>query len=93
MGALVVNPEAEESRLERLSARSLRARVRAGAVDVADDPSEVAELAFSGTGRRPIGSLLAAAAVLVLLAEGLASRVGGGRRGGGGVAAPVRRAA
>jgi hypothetical protein len=92
VGALVVNPEPEESRLERLNARTLRARVRAGTVEVADDADEVVALAFSGTGRRPVGAVLAAAALVLLLAEGLATRARrpGPRRDG---ATPLRRAA
>ncbi len=89
-GALVVDPEAEESRLERLDAGALRARVRGQQVTVAGDGAQAAGEVFGGGGRRPVGGVLLAAALAALAAEALIARRGGA---GGGAAAARARAA
>jgi hypothetical protein len=61
---MVVNPEREESRLDRLSAPELKARLRGRNVDVTSDPSELARSAFDPSAQRPLQ------AVLLLLALG-----------------------
>jgi hypothetical protein len=82
-GALEVNPEAEESRLARLSEQALRAQVRSGAaqVTVVQQRDALAAAAWRGEGRRPVGGPLLAVALVALAAEGLATRrVGRARR-------------
>lgn len=64
VGALVVNPEREESRLDRLSGPELKARLRGHDVAVTSDPSELARSAFDPSAQRPLQ------AVLLLLALG-----------------------
>jgi hypothetical protein len=64
IGALVVNPEREESRLDRLSGPELKARLRGRDVAVTSDPSELARSAFDPSAQRPLQ------AVLLLLALG-----------------------
>lgn len=64
IGALVVNPEREESRLDRLSAPELKARLRGRNVVVTSDPSDLARSAFDPSAQRPLQ------AVLLLLALG-----------------------
>lgn len=84
-GALVVDPEAEELRLERLSGGALRARVRGQRVEVARDGDAAAAAVLAGSGRRPIGGILLAAAIAALAAEALLAR-----RGGAGAGAALR---
>jgi hypothetical protein len=80
-GALEVNPEAEESRLERLDERALRGRVRGAEVAVVARGGALADAAWRGEGRRPIGGPMLVAALVTLAAESLAARrVGHARR-------------
>jgi hypothetical protein len=72
-GALVVDPEAEESNLERLSERDLRARVKAEDVRVAHTAERWASAVFSSAVRHPLVGAFLAAALLALLAETLLS--------------------
>ena len=72
----MVDPEAEELRLERLSGGALRARVRGQRVEVARDGDAAASAVFAGGGRRPIGGVLVAAAIAALAAEALIARRG-----------------
>lgn len=69
VGALVVNPEREESRLDRLSRTELRSRLRAGDVVVTGDPSELARHAFDPSAQRPLQALLLLLALACLVAE------------------------
>jgi hypothetical protein len=64
IGALVVNPEREESRLDRLSGPELKARLRGRDAFVTSDPSALARSAFDPSAQRPLQ------AVLLLLALG-----------------------
>ncbi|GLC28132.1 vWA domain-containing protein [Roseisolibacter agri] len=89
-GALVVDPEAEELRLERLSGGALRARVRGQRVETARDGDAAASAVFAGGGRRPIGGVLIAAAIAALAAEALIARRGAA--GGAGAALRPRAA-
>jgi hypothetical protein len=77
VGALVVDPEPAELALARLAPAALAARVQAdaprGARATADGRVAAGAL-LDGAGRRPVGGLLAAAALLVLAAEALAAR-------------------
>ncbi|MGZ8378562.1 MAG: BatA domain-containing protein [Gemmatirosa sp.] len=84
-GALVIDPEAEELRLERLSGGALRARVRGQQVDVARDGEAAASAVFAGSGRRPIGGVLVALALAALALESLLAR-----RGAAGSSATLR---
>jgi hypothetical protein len=54
VGALVVNPEPDESDLTALSPAALGARFDGGAAEPAADGAAAAAAAFSGTARRPL---------------------------------------
>lgn len=69
VGALVVNPEREESRLDRLTPNELKARLRASEVQVTDTPSELGAGAFDASAQRPLQALLLSLALACLLAE------------------------
>jgi hypothetical protein len=69
VGALVVNPEREESRLDRLSTSELKARFRASDVEVTADPSEIGQHAFDASAQRPLQALFLLLALACLLAE------------------------
>jgi hypothetical protein len=72
-GALVVDPEAEESVLERLSERELRSRVKAEDVRVAQTAERWASVVFASAVRHPLVGAFLAAALLALLGETLLS--------------------
>jgi hypothetical protein len=80
VGAIVVNSEAEESALERLSADELRLRLRARRTVVAATPATWASEAFRSAARRPLVTPLLMLALLFLAAEGLAAGASGTRR-------------
>ena len=69
VGALVVNPEREESRLDRLSRTKLRSRLRAADAVVTGDASELARHAFDPSAQRPLQALLLLLALACLVAE------------------------
>lgn len=69
VGALVVNPEREESRLDRLSAADLKGRFRADEVVIASDPTEIPRRAFDASAQRPLQALLLLLALACLLGE------------------------
>jgi hypothetical protein len=69
VGALVVNPEREESRLDRLTSAGLKSRLRAREVVVTAEPREVNENAFDASAQRPLQVLLLFLALGCLLAE------------------------
>ncbi|MEX2179358.1 MAG: BatA and WFA domain-containing protein [Gemmatimonadaceae bacterium] len=69
VGALVVNPEIEESHLERWSADDLRRRVASGGVTVERDRDAWVRLAFQGASRRSLIVPLLLAALLLLGVE------------------------
>jgi hypothetical protein len=69
VGALVVNPEREESRLDRLTAVELTARLRARDVVVTADPGELTRRAFDATTQRPLQAVLLLLALACLVAE------------------------
>jgi hypothetical protein len=81
VGALVVNPEVEESRLERWSADDLRGHVVAVGGRVTPDAREWVRLAFTGASRRSLVAPLLLAALLVLGLETVAAATGGGASG------------
>jgi hypothetical protein len=70
-GALVVDAEAEESVLDRLSDRELRSRVKAEDVRVARSAERWASAVFASAVRHPLVVPFLAAALLALLAETL----------------------
>jgi hypothetical protein len=76
----VVNVEAEESDLARMSGRSLGERLRGATVQVPGAVDDVVADAYGGEGRRPVGGTALVAALAVLAAEGLVTR----RRGAAG---------
>jgi hypothetical protein len=80
VGAIVVNPEPEESTLERLSADELRARLRSRRTVVAATPGTWASEAFHSAARRPLVTPLLMLALLALAAEGLAAGSSGTRK-------------
>ena len=69
VGALVVNPEREESRLDRLSTTELKARLRADDVVIATDPAEIPRYAFDASAQRPLQALLLLLALACLVGE------------------------
>jgi len=69
VGALVVNPEREESRLDRLSRPELKARFRASDVVVTAEPSELTQSAFDTSAQRPLQAVLLLLALGCLVAE------------------------
>jgi hypothetical protein len=77
VGALVVNAEVEESRLDRWSSGDLAERVSAAHARVVSVRDEWTRLAFSGTARRSLVLPLLIAALLVLCAEAVISTTGG----------------
>jgi hypothetical protein len=91
VGALIVNPEARESDLTRLPLRTLATRFRGRGVNVYANPDQWAAAVFDARAGRPLGGLFLGAALLLVLAESLATR----RRRGPGRAAlsALRRAA
>lgn len=74
VGALVVNPEAGESLLERLSARDLSRRIRAQQVIVAADRPQLGSLSFRSAARRPIAEPILIIALALLALEALLVR-------------------
>ena len=80
VGALVVNPEPAESRLERLRGAELREHVATSGVRVVDDRAEWVRLAFTGTARRSLLAPLLIVILLVLAAEMAAATIGGRAR-------------
>lgn len=69
VGALVVNPEREESRLDRLGTTELKARFRADEVVVTADPAELPRRAFDASTQRPLQALLLLLALACLIGE------------------------
>jgi aerotolerance regulator-like protein len=69
VGALVVNPEREESRLDRLGAPELKARLRAADVTVTANPSDLTQHAFDASAQRPLQAVLLLLALACLVAE------------------------
>jgi hypothetical protein len=71
VGALVVNPEPNESVLDRLAGADLARRVRARQVLTASDRSQLAALSFRSAARRSIAEPLLFGALALLVVEGL----------------------
>lgn len=80
VGALVVNPEPEESVLQRLSPAVLRARLGTRDAGATTDPDAFRRSAFDPSAGRSLVTPLLAAALLALAAEGWLSRRGAGGR-------------
>jgi hypothetical protein len=68
-GALVVNPEREESRLDRLTSRELESRFRGSEAFVTTDAGEFTRRAFDVSARRPLQAALLLLALACLVAE------------------------
>ncbi|MFL5577396.1 MAG: BatA domain-containing protein [Gemmatimonadaceae bacterium] len=92
-GALVVNVEADESVLRRLTKGELASRVRARGVRAVDDAAAWPSAVFASSTRRPLTVPLLVAALLLLLAETALTRAGGGGRGPAASGARARAAA
>ncbi len=73
-GALVVNPEVQESDLTRLPIGELRTRFSGADVEVSDNTAKFTASAFTLSGRRALDGLFIAAALLLLAAEAFATR-------------------
>jgi hypothetical protein len=71
VGAVIVNGEVEESVLERMRDDEMRRRM--APATVTHDAGAAAQSAFRVASRRPLGTILLAAALVVLLAETLAA--------------------
>jgi len=71
VGAIVVNPSAAESNLERFSANELRDRLRSERTLVATDPSIWATQAFRAAARRSLIEPALMAALLLLVVEAI----------------------
>ena len=69
VGALVVNPVREVSRLDRLTSAELESRLRGGDVMVTADAGELGKSAFDTSAQRPLQALLLFLALGCLLAE------------------------
>lgn len=69
VGALVVNPELDESRLDRLDGATLASRIRARRVESTGDAGALPAAAFDASARRPLQALLIALALACLVAE------------------------
>ncbi len=77
VGALVVNPESAESRLERWSPTELRERLAASGARLAKDRDDWVRLSFSGSARRSLAVPLLAGVLLVLGLEMVTASMGG----------------
>jgi hypothetical protein len=77
VGALVVNAEVDESRLERWSHDDLEERVASRSVRVADNLDDWSSRAFSGAARRSLVVPLLVGVLLLLGVEAVAATVGG----------------
>lgn len=75
-GALVVNPEVEESRLDRWSAADLARRLASRGARVAESQNAWVDLAFRGAARQSLVGPLLLALLLVLAAEMVAATMG-----------------
>jgi hypothetical protein len=75
-GALVVNPEVEESTLDRWSAEELSRRIASRAARVAESPEAWVDLAFTGAARQSLVGPMLLAVLLVLVAEMVAATTG-----------------
>ena len=78
MGALVVNVEPDESRLERLDTTALASRLRARHVAASDDGARFTSAVYASAPRRPLAAPLLAVALVALVAESVVA--GGARR-------------
>lgn len=78
IGAVTVNGEAKESVLQRLTDDEMRQRLRPGTLT--HDASAAASAAYRGASRRPLGSVLLAAVLAVLLVETLVAAAPGAWR-------------
>ena len=73
-GALVVNPEVEESDLARLSIATLQSRFSGAEVAATDNAGRWAASAFSFSGRRALDSSFIVLGLLLLAAEAVVTR-------------------
>jgi hypothetical protein len=73
-GALVVNPETEESDLTRLPIAALQSRFSGAEVAATDDAARWAAQAFSFSGRRALDSSFLVLGLLLLAAEAVVTR-------------------
>lgn len=92
-GALVVNADAEESLLQRLTGKELASRVRARRVEVLDAVGGWPAAVFASSTRRPLVLPLLVAALLLLATETLLTRAGGGAGRAGRATSALPRAA
>jgi hypothetical protein len=74
VGALVVNPESNESVLDRLPARELAARVKARQLLTAADRVQLAGMSFRSAARRSVAEPILVAVLALLALEALLVR-------------------
>lgn len=77
VGALVVNPEVQESQLARWTPKELGERIVTANARVARDAGDWVRLAFSGAARRSLVAPLLIVTLLILGGETLAAAAGG----------------
>jgi hypothetical protein len=80
-GALVVNPEAEESALARLDDAALVSRIRARDVRAVSDGAQLSKALFASAPRRPVAMPILLVALAALLAESMMAGIGQRRAG------------
>ena len=73
-GALVINPEAAESDLARLTVAELRTRFAGAELSVTDTAARWTATAFDVSGRRTLDGFFLVLGVLLLIAEAVATR-------------------
>lgn len=76
VGALVVDPESNESVLDRWSERELAGRLRGDRVDAVSNPAALSALAFRGASRRSLIGPLLLVALALLAVEAALVRAG-----------------
>lgn len=91
-GALVVNPEADELVLARLTGSELARRIGASAVTTTGD-DDVAAVVFAGASRRPLVVPLLLLALVALMAEAVIAGRGASARGASAADRPAARSA
>jgi Aerotolerance regulator N-terminal len=81
VGALVVNPEPEESALARLDDATLASRIRARNVRTVSDSTQLSTTLFASAPRRPVVMPLLIVALAALLVESAVAGIGHRRAG------------
>jgi hypothetical protein len=91
VGAVVVNPEPDESDLTRIPPRALRRHFNARTVSTFADADRWDAAVFDARAERPLAAFFIALSILLLIAESVVTRRRGARAGA--AQAIIRRAA